>query len=209
LPEVDFESCREERYCSASLREKNRSPRRRLQKSDSPDDPHRLLWEGTIEEIERVVKTEEGAGEKGNPEFLLRNLSPSPSLSFFVPSLRAEMRWKTASSGDRLTFSLLSTRILTSDFEHRAAVSRYFKRVRITKWIPEATERERVQRQTANKKKKKKKRKRRLVYHTSFFITKIPREKINIKLRKMEYCPAAILEAQDNVLSPNRTFCFF
>lgn len=33
------------------------------------------------------MKTEEGAGEKGNPEFLLRNLSPSPSLSFFLRSL--------------------------------------------------------------------------------------------------------------------------
>lgn len=44
-----------------------------------------------------------------SPEFLSRIL---------VPSLRAEMRWKTAPSWDRLTFSLLSTRILTSDFEH-------------------------------------------------------------------------------------------
>jgi len=96
---------------------KNRSPRRRLQKSDSPDDPHRLLWEGTIEKIERVVKTEErGGGGRGRWE--KRERSPEFLSTILVPSLRAEMRWKTAPSWDRLTFSLLSTRILTSDFEH-------------------------------------------------------------------------------------------
>lgn len=55
-----------------------------------------------------------------------------------VPSLRAEMRWKTAPSGDRLTFSLLSTRILTSDFEH------YCGFPDITERVLEATEREKI-----------------------------------------------------------------
>jgi len=47
-----------------------------------------------------------------------RERSPEFLSTILVPSLRAEMRWKTAPSWDRLTFSLRSTRILTLDFEH-------------------------------------------------------------------------------------------
>lgn len=55
---------------------------------------------------------------EGGREREKRKRSPEFLSTILVPSLRAEMRWKTAPSWDRLTFSLLSTRILTSDFEH-------------------------------------------------------------------------------------------